>query len=106
MSNWTDHSAAFYGLIACIAAVILLTLLRWRQRRLQSRRLTGLEAQLKSLASDIRGLKIAQESLLVRFMNLPRSLREEPQRSSKPTLELVAGTATIQPDQGSNGSTN
>jgi hypothetical protein len=107
MSNWTDGLAAFYSLIACIAAVILLTLLHRRQRRLQRRRLTVLEAQLKSLTSDVRMLETAQESLLVRFLNLPRPLREEPRRSSKPALELVAGTAPIQPDQEiSNGSAN
>jgi hypothetical protein len=107
MSNWTDDTVAFYSLIACIAALILLTLLHRRQRGLQRRRLTALEAQLKSLTSDIRRLEIAHESLLVRFLNLPRPSREEPRRSSKPTLELVAGTAPIQPDQqGSNGFTN
>jgi hypothetical protein len=107
MRNWIDGSVVFYSLIACIAAVILLTLLHRRQRRLQRRRLTALEAQLKSLTSDIRRLEVAHEGLLVRFMNLPRPLPEEPRRSSKPTLELVAGTASIQPDQqGSNGSAN
>jgi Flp pilus assembly protein TadB len=99
MSNWTDGLAAFYSLIACIAAVILLTLLHRRQRRRRRRRLTALEAQLKSLNRDVRRLETAHESLLVRFMNLPRPLREEPSKSSKPALELVGGTATIQPDQ-------
>ena len=105
MSNWTDASATFYGLIACIATVILLTFLHWRQRRLQRRLLIALQAQLKSLSSEVRRLERAHESLLVRFLNLPRPLREEPQKSSSPALKLEAEIAPIQPNsKSSNGS--
>jgi hypothetical protein len=87
LSNWTDASAAFYSLIACIAAVILLTFLHWRQRRLS----TAVQARLESLSRDVRRLEIAHESLLVRFMNLPRL--------PTPALELEAGIAPTQPDE-------
>lgn len=100
LSNWTDASVAFYSLTACIAAVILLTFLHWRQRRL----LKAVQARLECLSRDVRRLEIAHESMLVRFMNLPRLLQEAPQ-SPSPALELEAGIAPTQPDEkSSNGS--
>ena len=104
LSNWTDASVAFYSLIACIAAVILLTFLHWRRRRLQRRLLKAVQARLEGLSRDVRRLEIAHESMLVRFMNLPRLLQEARQ-SPSPALELEAGIAPTQPDEkSSNGS--
>jgi hypothetical protein len=95
VSNGTVAAAAVYSLVACIVAVTLLTSLSSRQRR----RLTAIEAKLKQLSDDFRRLEIAHESLLVRFLNLPRPLREEPQKSSSPAIKLEAEIAPIQPDQ-------
>ena len=94
MSNWI-------GLAASIAAVVLLVVcvsLAWAWRRL-----VAIQTQLDSLSSAINSLELAQQSLLVRFINLPRSRRAR--KSSSPwsgTLEEKM-TAPTQPDEKNSG---
>jgi hypothetical protein len=85
MSSWI-------GLVASIAAVVLLVFCA-----LLERHLAAMQVQLNSLTSDIRRLEAEHHSLLVRFMYLPKSRRgRKPSSQSSDTLKGNM-TASIQP---------
>ena len=85
-------------ILASIAAVLLLLFCAsliafWRLRL----RLAAMQTQLDS---RIRMVEAAQEGLLIRFLNLPRS-REPPESSSPSSDTLEEKMTSSRPNQGS-----
>ena len=79
-------------------AVVLLVLgasLAWRQQR----RLAVMQTQLDTLSRSIRTLEAAHESLLVRFMNLPRVRKARKSSSGSSDSVREKSTAPTQLDE-------
>jgi len=90
MTNWI-------GLAASIAAVVLLVVcvsLAWAWRRL-----VAIQTQLNGVTSAVNSLEQAHQSLLVRFMNLPRSRKARKSSSPWSDTLLEEKTAPTQPDE-------
>ena len=88
-------------ILASIAAVLLLLCCAslvafWRLRG----RLAAIQTQLDGLNRGIRLVEAAQEGLLIRFLNLPRS-REPPESSSPSSDTLEEKMTSSRPNQGS-----
>jgi hypothetical protein len=89
-------------ILASIAAVLLLLCCAslvafWRLRG----RLAAIQTQLDGLSRGIRLVEAAQEGLLLRFLNLPRS-RVAPAESSSPSSDTLEEKMTSsRPKQGS-----
>ena len=88
-------------IVASIAAVLLLLCCAslvafWRLRG----RLAAIQTQLDGLSRGIRLVEAAQEGLLLRFLNLPRS-RVAPESSSPSSETLEEKMTSSRPKQGS-----
>ena len=83
MSNLIDAAADWTALIVAMILLAFCALLIWRHQR----RLAAMQMQLDSHSQAISTLEAAHESLLVRYMNFPRSRRSRKAlKSSGPLL--------------------
>jgi len=83
-------------ILTAIAVVILLAicalLVAFRRQQL---RLAAMKTQLDSLSHAIDGLRVAHESLLVRFMNNPPRSRNSPKLSGHPPVLVPPGRSVL-----------